>query len=512
MTDVSANNKRIAKNTLLLYLRMLFMMAVSLFTSRITLDALGITDYGIYNVVGGMVAMFSILSGSLSIAISRFITIEVGKGNKEKLNSIFSTSVSIQLFMSFVICILAELIGVWFLNNKMVLPPDRYYAAHWVLHLSILTFIVNLISVPYNAVIIAHEKMSAFAYISIFEVILKLIIVYLLYISSFDKLIVYSVLLTCVAVVIRLVYGAYCKRHFSEAHYRPLMDKRLLKDMSSFIGWAFIGNGVVVLKDQGTNMILNIFCGPAVNAARGVAMQVNTTIYSFVQNFMTAVNPQITKSYSVGSVSEMHKLIIRSAKFGFFILLILLMPVCANIDYVLDMWLVEVPEHTANFIVLVLLYSLFDCYGHPLITGVLAEGSIKSYEIILTFIYLANFIASYLLLRAGLEPEGVFVLNIVFKFFVIIALLWNARRKFSFPIRMFIRKCVLRTLAVFSLSTCFVLFLPVSQAVDFTKFALSTFVIVVFCILCVWTIGMTKNERAYIRNMLKAKLHRNIKQ
>lgn len=507
MSDTSANNKRIAKNTLLLYFRMLFMMAVSLFTSRITLAALGITDYGIYNVVGGMVAMFSILSGSLSVSISRFITIEVGKGDEEKLNSIFSTSVSIQLFMSVVICILAEAVGVWFLNNKMVLPFNRLFAAHCVLHLSILTFVVNLISVPYNAVIIAHEKMSAFAYISILEVVLKLVIVYMLYISSFDKLIVYSILLTCVAVIIRIVYGIYCKRHFSEAHYRPNLNKGLLREMFGFIGWTFMGNGVVVLKDQGTNMLLNIFCGPAVNAARGVAMQVNSAVYSFVQNFMTAVNPQITKSYSTGAVDDMHKLIIRSAKFGFFILLILLMPVCANIDYILNLWLVEVPAHTANFIVLVLLYSLFDCYANPLITGVLAEGNIKSYEITLTFIYLGNFLISYVFLKLGYEPEWVFVWNIIFKFLVVIALLWNANREFSFPIRTFINKCVIRTFGVFLLCASFILFLPVSHVHSFSMFVLTTLIIAAFCILCVSVIGVTKNERVYIESIIKIKLH-----
>ena len=339
MPQTSENNKRIAKNTLLLYMRMLFMMAVSLFTSRITLAALGVTDYGIYNVVGGMVAMFSILSGSLSVTIGRFITVEVGKGNKERLKTIFSTSVSIQICMALVICLIAEVAGVWFLNNKMVMPVDRLYAAHWVLQLSILTFLVNLISVPYNAVIIAHERMSAFAYISILEVVLKLVIVYLLYVSPVDKLIVYAVLLALVAVVIRLVYGSYCKRHFEEARYRLCFDKKLLRDMFGFIGWAFWGNAMVVLKDQGTNVLLNLFCGPAVNAARGVAMQVNNAVYSFVQNFMMAVNPQITKSYSAGSIADMHKLIIRSAKFGFFILLMLLMPICANIDYILGLWL-----------------------------------------------------------------------------------------------------------------------------------------------------------------------------
>lgn len=507
MTDTPANNKRIAKNTLLLYIRMLFMMGVSLFTSRITLAALGVTDYGIYNVVGGMVAMFSILSGSLSVTIGRFITVEVGKGDKERLKTIFSTSVSIQICMALVICLIAEVAGVWFLNNRMVIPADRLYAAHWVLQLSVITFLVNLISVPYNAVIIAHEKMSAFAYISILEVVLKLVIVYLLYISPIDKLIIYAVLLALVAFVIRVVYGSYCKRHFEEAHYRFCLDRKLLCEMLSFIGWAFWGNAMVVLKDQGVNVLLNLYCGPAVNAARAVAMQVNNAVYSFVQNFMMAVNPQITKSYSAGNLTDMFNLIIKSAKFGFFIMLMLLMPICVNIDYILNLWLVEVPEHTANFIILVLLYSLLDCYANPLFTGVLAHGNIKTYEIALTITYFINFVGSYALLKIGMQPEMVFVLNIILKAFVIVVLLWQSHLKYSFTIRAFLQKCVFRTMVVFLLCSGIIYSLPISGQENFLGFIISTFTILVICALAVYFIGITKDEAIYIKNFAISILH-----
>lgn len=250
------NNKRIAKNTAMLYVRMLFIIAVSLYTSRIILQALGVEDYGIYNAVGGVVAMFSIISGSLSVAISRYLTYEIGIGNKQKLNTIFSTSVNIQIVMSLIVMVVAEVVGVWFLNTKMNIPTNRLYSANWVLQCSIITFMVNLISVPYNSLIIAHEKMSAFAYISILEVILKLVICYLLYLFPGDKLILWSVLLMSVSLIMRIVYGYYSKHHFKEAHYQFILDKVLLKDMSRFIGWAFFGNGVVVLKDQGSSYII----------------------------------------------------------------------------------------------------------------------------------------------------------------------------------------------------------------------------------------------------------------
>ena len=508
--DNHTNNKRIAKNTLLIYFRMLFMMAVSLFTSRITLETLGITDYGIYNVIGGMVAMFSILSGSLSIAIGRFITVEMGSGDREKLATIFSTSVSIQLFMAVVVCVFAEVAGGWFLNNKMVIPADRLDAAHWVLHLSIMTFMVNLVSVPYNAVIIAHEKMSAFAYISILEALLKLVIVYFLYVSPFDKLVIYSILLACVAVLIRLVYGTYCRKHFAEARYKLRLDKKQLRNMLVFIGWAFWGNGVVVLKDQGTNVLLNMFCGPAVNAARGVAMQVNTAVYNFVQNFMIAVNPQITKSYSVGDLSSMHKLVIRSAKFGYFILLVMLMPVCANINYVLDLWLVEVPEHTANFIILILLYSSIDCMVTPLCTGVIAEGNIKPYEIAVTLFYSTNIILSYFCLKNGMVAESVFVLNIIFKACILGALLVQSRYKYAFPVRCFFKQCILPCLLIFGISVLFTHFIAADPAESFGVFVQQTLSIIFFVLVMEFAIGMSVWERHFVLKTINEKFLRKL--
>lgn len=371
MTDTAQNNKRIAKNTLLLYVRMLFMMAVTLYTSRVVLNTLGVEDFGIYNVVGGVVAMFSVISGSLSAAISRFITYELGKGDKEKLIRIFSSSVTIQLVLGLIILILAEAIGIWFLNAKMTIPTDRMYAANWVFQLSILTFIINLISVPYNAAIIAHEKMSAFAYISILEVVAKLVIVYMLLWSPFDKLIFYAILMASVALIIRFVYGYYCKRHFEECTYHFIFDKELLKKMFGFAGWNFIGATSAVLRDQGGNIVINLFCGPAVNAARGIAYQVNNAISGFVSNFMMALNPQITKSYAAGDKEYMMTLIHQGARLSFYILLILSLPVIINAHYILTLWLKIVPEHTTQFVQLVLIFAMSESISNPLITAML---------------------------------------------------------------------------------------------------------------------------------------------
>lgn len=485
---------------------MLFIMLISLYTSRIILATLGIEDYGIYNVVGGLVALFSILSGSLSVAISRYLTFELGRENRKRLNIIFSTSVSIQCVMALVVCAVAEFVGVWFLNYKMNIPSERLYAANWVLQCSIITFMINLISVPYNATIIAHEKMSAFAYISILEVSFKLLIAYLLYISLFDKLVVYAVLLLVVALSIQIVYGIYCKRHFDEAHFKLVFNKELVREMLSFVGWAFWGNGVVVLKDQGVNVLLNLFCGPAVNAARGVAMQVNSAVYGFVSNFLVAVNPQITKSYSSGDLVNMHSLIIKSGKLAFFIMLFLFFPLYANIDYVLSIWLVEVPEYTAMFIVLILMYSLLDCFGNPLLTGVLAQGNIKKYEIVLTVIYSSNFLASYYFLKLGYKPEWVFILNAIFKVFVIIALLWHSRIKYGFPIRSFLYQSFLRSLAVFGLCYGFISVIHISIVDAFVSFLISSFLIIGFTGLTIYFVGLNKQESQFIINAITSKL------
>lgn len=504
MSQKINNSKRIAKNTLLLYTRMLLMMVISLFTSRIILEVLGVEDYGIYNAVGGLVMMLSIISGSLSVAISRFITIEVGKGDQNRLNTIFSTSIIILAITALAVCIFAESIGVWFLNSKMNIPTDRIAAANWVFQLSILTFVVNLISTPYNALIIAYEKMSIFTYISTCEVVLKLIIAYMLYISPIDRLIFYVLQLLIVAIIIRFIYARYCNRCFNESNSKLIFDKQLIKQMFSFVGWAFCGNGAVVLKEQGVNVLLNIFCGPAVNAARGIALQVNTAVYNFVSNFIIAVQPQITKLHSVGELESMHNLVIKSAKYSFFILLILLLPLCANINYVLGIWLVEVPEHTANFVILVLVYSLFDCYASPLITGVLAQGDIKKYEINLTLMYLLNFVLSYIVLKYGMAPEWVFGFNIIFKMIIVGALLLQSRI-YGLSIMRFIKECVLVTLAIFVICATFIMMLPITSATTFWQFVVYSATIVLFSLSVIFLLGINKSELSYIKSMITSR-------
>lgn len=509
---VSDNNKRIAENTVFLYIRLLLVMAVNLYTVRVVLAALGEEDYGIYNVVGGFVALFNILSGTLSVTISRFITYEMGLPDVTipRLQRIYSSSLVIQVVIGVVIFLLIATVGVWFLENKMVIPAERMDVAHYVLLFSALTFFIKLISVPYNALIIAHEQMKAFAYISIVEVFLQLGVAYLLIIASSDKLLVYAFSMAVAALIVRSIYAFYCKRHFAECRFVCGFDKELLSRMFRFSGWTFLGSGAVVLKDQGSIILLNIFGGPAVNAAQGIATGVNTAAYSFVSNYMTAANPQIIKDYAAGDLKAMHSLIIRSGKFGFFILLILLLPLCSGLDYILGLWLVEVPDHTTNFIILILLYSCFDCFGSPLVNGILAQGKIKSYEITLSCIYVINILASYLCLKMGMAVETVFVLNIVFKMIVIVALLVHSRAKYAFPVGRFFKESFLPALVVFLISALFVRILPGAEISDFGTLVVRSLAIAAFTGGMIFAIGMTKHERKYMMNFLNEKIRRRI--
>ena len=448
MTNSAANNKQIAKNTLLLYFRMLLTMVVSLYTSRIVLNALGVEDFGIYNVVGGVVAMFSLLSGSLSTAISRFITYELGKGEQGNLNKIFSSAVTIQITLAAIIILFAELIGVWFLNTQMTIPVSRITASNWVFQISLLTFVINLISIPYNASIIAHEKMSAFAYISILEVVGKLVTAYLITISPIDKLIFYSFLMCIIALVVRFTYGYYCKKHFTECTYSFIWDKQLLKQMFSFAGWNFIGTASAVLRDQGGNILINLFNGPIVNAARGIAFQVNNAIQGFVNNFMIALNPQITKSYAANNHKYMMTLIFQGARLSFYMLLILSLPILLNTQYILEIWLKTVPEHSTLFVQLVLILAMSESISYPLITAIQATGRIRNYQLLVGGLQLLNFPISYCLLHIGFFPEIIMIVAIILTQVCLGARLYMLQKIIKLPTKVFLKKVYLNIIIV----------------------------------------------------------------
>lgn len=505
MSDFSINNKRIAKNTLLLYCRTFFLMVISLYTSRVVLSTLGVDDYGVYNVVGGFVAMFTVISGALSSSISRFITFELGHGDKKKLNLIFSTSINIQIFIGLLILILGETVGVWFLNNQLNIPTDRLIAANWVLQCSLITFIINLISVPYNAAIIAHEKMEAFAYVSILEALLKLAIVYLLLVCKLDKLILFAILNVVVAIVIRFVYGVYCRRHFSECIYRFVYEKALLKEMSGFAGWNFMTNGAYVFNTQGVNLLINIFFGVSANAARGLANQVDAAIMQFVNNFTTAINPQIIKSYASGDREAMFKLICRGAKFSYFMLLLFAVPFIYEADTILKLWLGEVPTYTTTFLRLTVLASMVNILGNAQYTACQATGNIRNYTIIITSVGCLVFPITWLLYKLGMPVESTYLVFIIIYLILDIVRLILMHSLLQFPIEMFVRKVFIVIAGVSIISFIFpligVILLPPTWWRLFVTLAMSTLSIG----LSVYLIGLDSSEKKIIIEIIKAK-------
>lgn len=502
--QTSDNNKRIAKNTLLLYVRMLFTMAVSLFTSRVILNTLGVEDYGINNVVGGIVTMFSVLSGSLSASISRFITFELGKGNLQRLKTVFSTGVNIQLGMSLLVVILAEAVGIWFLNTKMNIPVERLNAANWVFQCAILTFVLNLLSVPYNAAIIAHEKMSAFAYISVVEVTLKLIIVYMLTISPFDRLKTYAVLLLLVGAIIRFIYGYYCKRHFEECTYHFILDKPVLKEMTGFAGWNFLGNGAYMLNTQGVNILMNLYFGVAVNAARGVATQVDAALKQFVNNFTTAVNPQITKSYAQGDLDYMHKLVCRSAKFSAFLMMFFAVPIILETNTILTIWLKTVPDYAVIFLQWIIISSFMDTVlANSLVTSMLATGKIKRYQIIVTTVGCLVFPLSWIAFKLGFEPQVGYILYFIIYAILLFVRLYLLKDMVKLPVMMYIREVLYKLAPVIVVGFAIPGILILTMDVGWLRLILVCLLSVLVTAASEYFIGLSNKEQDFVAEKIK---------
>lgn len=504
MDSHSENTRRIAKNTLMLYVRMLFCMLVSLYTSRVVLQALGVEDYGIYNVVGGFVAMFSMISSSLSSSASRFLTFELGKGNIEALKRIFSTSLSIHVVLSVIIVLLAETVGVWFLNTHMTISETRLYAANWVFQASIFAFVINLWSVPFRASIVAHERMSAFAYIGILDIVLRLVIVLFIAYSGldFDRLIVYALLLVAVVCLMQMIYWRYCYRNFEECHISLHFDAQYWKAMSSFAGWNFIGCTAGLLKDQGVNVLLNMFIGPVVNAARGIAGTVNNVLASFSGNFMTALNPQITKSYAAGDYDYMFSLVERGSRFSYYILLIFALPVLFETEFILTLWLKSYPEHTVNFVRLILIVTLCDILSNTLINLQSATGRIRNYQLAVGGMLLMNFPLSYLCLNFGYPPESTLIVAFVVSVCCLLLRLIFLRNMVGLSVNRFLRKVCMNVLLVTVVAAIVPLFIYMQMNDSLMRFLLICIVTVFCSSLTIYFVGCSSNERSFIKGKM----------
>ena len=505
MSDqTSDNNKRIAKNTLLLYVRMIFLLLISLFTSRVILQTLGVEDYGIYNVVGGVVTMFAFLNTAMAGSTQRFLNFDLAKNDITELNDTFNTSLLIHSIIAIIVIIFVETIGMWFLCNKMVIPEERYGAALWVFQCSILTMVVGIMSIPYNAAIIAHEKMSAFAYISLLEAGMKLAIVYLLLISDFDKLKVYATLLLCISIIIRVVYSSYSKKHFPETKIKLVWNTDKIKRMGAFASWNLIGNLALMGVTQGLNMVLNIFFGPIVNAARGVAVQVQNAILQFASSFQTAINPQITKSYAVGDYSYMHSLIYRGAKFSFFLVFLLSLPILVMTNQVLEYWLETPPVYSAAFLQIIIITALVDCLSNPLNNAINASGRIRSFQLTNGITMLMVIPVSVIVLYMDKNPCWVFVVQFALTSFTHFVKLWFAKKRTGLLLKVYLKKVYIPCLFVIILGSIIPYIIHKVLAENIFSFCLVGVLCMCSVCIAIYVVGLDNNERIAISKKINS--------
>lgn len=506
--NISQNNKRIAKNTALLYVRMAILMVVNLYTSRIVLEKLGVEDFGVYNAVAGFISMFSLMTGSLTAAISRFLTFELGKmaittdtvGTLKRLKETFSTSIIIQVIIGFIIVVLCESFGVYFLNSEMNIPENRMIAANWVFQFSLITFFVNMISIPYNAIIIAHERMGVFAYIGVFQGLATLLIAFLIDAFPLDYLIVYSGLLCLLSFVLRMIYGVYCNKQFEESRFSWIFRKDLLKDIFGFAGWNFIGASSSVLRSQGVNVLMNIYCGPIVNAARGLSVQVNSAVQQFSSNFTTAINPQITKHYAAGDMTYSFSLVFQGARFSLYLFSLLAIPIIIEAEVILGIWLHEVPEHTVAFIRLVLIYSMIESLSSTMTTLMLATGDIRNYQLVVGGLQLLHFPAAWIVLHLGIEPEWTYICAMAIALCCLTARLCMLHNMMNLPVGKYMKDVFLNVLTVVSIAIIPPLIIRYAMPEGLLRFCLNTITSIVALAVSIYFIGCSANERNMVQD------------
>lgn len=499
-----SDNKRIAKNTIYLYFRMVVIMAITLFTSREILRILGVDDFGIYNVVAGVVVLLAFLQTGLTSAFQRYLAYDIGRGDEEQVNRTFCMSVNANLCIVLIIVLLAETVGLWFVYTQLVIPEDRVSTALIVYHFSVLTFVFTILRIPYNSAIVAYEKMSFYAYISIAESVLKLGIVYLLVLSSVDKLYLYAILLTIVSAIILFLYFLYCFKHIKTCRYHYYWNTSYFRELLGFSGWSMLAGVANVSAQQGGNILLNIFSGLSANASYGVANQVSHAVYAFSQNFQVAFNPQITKLFAARSYNDLYQLVFRSSLASYYLMLIVAVPFILQIDFVLDLWLDKVPEYAGGFCILMTLYQLVDAFQAPINTLIYASGKVKIYNIWLSAMIFLNLPLSYILLRIGVTVYVVFFIRVSLNVLTAIARIWYMKSLMEFPTISYLKEVLLKASTITFLS--FGLSMVICTIVDnsFLKILISGLITVM--VIAMW--GFSKNDRMIVWAVVKQKVFR----
>lgn len=507
MSTELSNNRRIAKNTLLLYLRMILVLIVSLYTSRVVLKTLGISDYGIYSVVGGFVSMLAYLNSVFVSSTQRFMSYALGKCNRDAISSTFSTAKTIHILIAIIILVIAETFGLWFVNQKLVIEANRMIAANWVYQCSIFSLLFTILSIPFNSSIVAHEHMHVYAYIGILEVFLKLGILFLLLLFDGDKIIIYAILHASISCFVFVSYILYCKKHFEECSATSSFNKPLFREMFAYAGWTTVGNLGFSFKDQFSNIILNIFFGTTINAARGIAIQVNSAITSFSTNFFMAISPQIIKQYASGNLVESQKLVYAGARYSFFLITVLTIPILLNLDYILSIWLDIVPKYTSSFLKITLLSSVIYSLTNSVSTAIQATGKIREFQIGVSIIMLLELPAAYLILKAGYEPPYALLpllfttsIALVYRFFLLKKLIP------SYSLRRYYIETVLKCVVIFIVCLVSLFFINKLMPNGFLGLVLSAFVSVVVLCAVIYFAGINSKERALLKQIIANKV------
>lgn len=507
----SENTKRIAKNTIMLYFRQILIIGISLYSVRVVLNVLGTSDYGIYNVVAGVVVLFSFLNNAMATATQRYLNASMGENNEDKITSVFTTSFLMHLVLGVFVVILSETVGLWFVKNKLNIPYERYDAALICYHLSIAITFVSIIRIPFYASVIAYEKMDFFAVISIIETVLKLVIIFLLKIINYDKLIIYSLLLFIVGVVVFSFYFMYCKKEFPLIRLEIRKTNRnLLKEITSFSGWTLLTGFADMCKSQGTNMIFNIFHGVTINAALGIANQVNTAIYQFISNFQTAYTPQVVKSYAAGDLTYFKKLVIQSMKISFVLFSIIIVPFLINSELVMTLWLDQIPDYTMEFVFLILLDSLVGTFIGPFASSMQAIGKIRTYQIVISLFIFLNLPFCLLLMYWGIDPKYVLILRILLSLFSLFWRVFYLKNKLNINPFNFIWNPILKSFILFVFSFVIsyslrILFLKINIIFAFFFSCLCSVIINLFLF---YLFLFDKNDKQFCKRFIKEKLNR----
>ena len=500
MNTRAEDNRRIAKNTLILYFRMFLLMGVSLYTVRLLLMELGVIDYGIYNVTGGIIILFTFLNNAVTQSTQRYLAFYLGKRDQVALNEVFSMSINIFMCMMFVVVVLAETIGLWFLNSKLFFPPEKMTEVNITYQITIITFVAQFMQIPFRASIIAHEKMEFYAYLSIFEVFLKLGSVLVLMLFENNKLIVYAAALFVSTFTILNCYNFYCRKYFSECKYKKIWDKKWLKELTGFYGWNILEGVGQVSATQGFNMLFNIFCSLTVNAALAVCNQVLVAVNSFLTNFLVAFNPQIVKNYASGNREYFLELVFRCSKLGFGLMFVICIPVILYCKQYLNMWLDEVPTYTVEFVQIFMAFLLIDALSGPFWTSAQAIGRLKVYSIMMSVILLITLPVAYILLHSGVSPVWVVFIRLVQNIVTHTTRIFYLKNTISFPALKYCKKVLLPALLLSIVSLPIVLLLcDINIDGFFITVVITLLTVIVLCLLC-YFILLDKKERGFIND------------